>query len=242
MISQADPLTGGWHDASRRLSLPSTCEVIRTLTIASNDRSRYKAEISKACLWVLRTARQSNFWSPNSDTACLEEVEVTRNSQRIRIEYGHSTRPSAINALSLGGFGSRTEVVAATKLLLRDISANRWQSIAGGHYSEPMSWMLYDVITALVTFRKSFSSHTEALWYDRTRVVEHLRGQNFLIRIMNEHWPKLIVAIVCVTLALMLNQAGMVQGFGWAMLLFVFSTLGLNIVANFITDSIKRRL
>jgi hypothetical protein len=59
---------------------------------------------------------------------------------------------------------------------------------------------------------------------------------------MNEHWPKLIVAIVCVTLALMLNQAGMVQGFGWAMLLFVFSTLGLNIVANFITDSIKRRL
>jgi hypothetical protein len=240
MISQSDPVTGGWYDASRRLSLPSTCEVIRALSIASSDRSRFKAEISKACLWILRIARQTDFWSPTADTACLEEVEVIRNSQPTRIEYGHSTRPVAITALSLGGFASRPEVLAATKLLLSHITANRWQSIAGGHYSEPMSWMLYDVTTALVTFRKAFSSHTEALWYDNTRVVEHLMGQSFLIRTINQHGPKLIVGIACVIFAFMLNRAGMVQGFGWAMLLFILSTLTLNIVANLITESIKR--
>lgn len=241
LLSVADPGTGGWHDAERNLSIPTTCEVVRALSAAARDDAKYEAEIAKACHWILKVGRQTRLWEAGPKTACLEEVEVTVDSRLVRIEYGHSPRPVAISALSAGGFAAGPEVVGAVRALLDDIAANRWEKTAGGRTVEPTSWMLYDVTMALVKFRESFPRNTVAVWADNARVVEHRRGQGALVRAAHEHWTKIAVAGGCVLLLWMLVRAEIVPGFGIAMLLFVVATISLNMIANLGTDLLNNR-
>jgi hypothetical protein len=239
LISVADPGTGGWHDAGRKLSLPTTCEVVRALAAAAADQSRYAAEINKACDWILKTGRHNELWTVSPAMACLEEVEVTVETRLVRIEYGHSPRPLALTALSVGGFANSPEAVAAMQVLLEDISTNRWEAIAGGGSSEPTSWMLYDVSVALATFRDAFSRHTISVWGNNNRVVEHLRGDTLLTRVLKEHWPKLAVTFGCIILLWALVRSGIIVGWGWVTLSLLGGTIGLNVISNFVSDFLR---
>jgi hypothetical protein len=239
VISLADPATGAWHDASRKLSVPVSSEVIRALTTAAADHSRYAAQISKACEWILTVGRQTNLWEAGSATARLEEVDVTVGTRFVRIEYGHSPRSVAITALSCASFARTPEVVAAVNALIADLNKNRWDSIAGVSSSEPTSWMMYDATAALVTFQKAFSQHTEIVWSDNRRVVEHFRGDGILTRLGREHSPKLLITGGCVVIAWLLVKSGVIPGWGLATALFLLATIALNVISNFVSDFVR---
>jgi hypothetical protein len=241
LISVADPATGAWHDATRKLSVPVSSEVIRALTAAAAVHSRYAAQIAKACDWLLHVGRQTNWWEAGPETAPLEEVDVSVGTRFVRIVYGHSPRPVAITALSGATLARTPEVVAAMNTLLADLVKNRWDPIAGESSSELTSWMVYDATTALVTFRKAFSQLTTMVWAGNGRVVEHFRGEGLFTRLGREHYPKVIITLGCVTLSWLLVRSGMVPGWGVAMILFIVATILLNVISNFISDFLGER-
>jgi hypothetical protein len=241
LISVADPGTGAWYDASRRLSVPTTAEVVRAFSAAADDQSTYSAELTKACNWLLNIGQQTNLWIAGPGTAYLEEVEVELGTRRIRVEYGHSPRPVAITALSAAGQADTPEVVAAMRMLVGGILSNRWGEIAGGRYLEPTSWMLHDICTAIVHFRGSFSKRTVAVWADYARVVELSQGQGGLVCTVRKHWPKFGIAAGCVLVAWMLVRAGIVKASIISLVLFVVAPLVLNLISNFIFEFLNHR-
>lgn len=240
LLSEADPRTGAWHDAGRALSIPTTCEVVRALSAAASDHSKYNAEIAKACDWILQSGRQTQLWEAGPATACSEEIEVTVGTRLVRVECGHSTRPVAIGALSVGGRAHSTEVVAAVRALLDDVAANRWERTAGGRGVEPTSWMLYDAAFALDAFRNAFSRDTVAVWADKGRVVEHRRGQGWLARAVSRHKPKLLIGAACLVVVWLISSSGMVP-VGVSMVGFVISTIVLGVVSNLAFELVKKR-
>jgi hypothetical protein len=244
-MSEADPATGGWQDANRHVSVPVTAEVVRALQAAADRQILYLAEVSRACNWLLSLARSTEFWEATQATANVEEVEVVIEGQRRRIEYGHSPRPVAIQALVVANKADTPEVVAAVRALVDDLMANRWGAIAGPHHSVPTSWMLYDVVGGLVAFRSAFSRRTDALWADNIRVVEHSLDQGSVNRKIREHKTKLFVASGCLALAWALKASGIVSGVGFATLLFVLSTMVLHVSSIFVFELLmtyKRRM
>lgn len=240
LISEADRTTGGWYDASRQLSVPVTSEVIRALSAAASEHSKYTAQVEKACEWILKVGRETAFWEA-SETLCHEEVEIATQTGLVRIEYGHSSRPSVLIALSTVGRANAPEAVAAMRRLLDDLKDNKWEAVAGRRFSEPMSWMLFDIVMALVLFRNAFSQNTDVVWTNTMRVIDHHRGHGKLMRAVRQYRERLLITGGCILIAWMLVKSGLVQSVGLAMLLFILSTLTLNVVSNFASDFLKSR-
>jgi hypothetical protein len=241
LISVADPATGAWHDAARKLSVPVTSEVIRALVVTAADQSRYAAEKAKACDWILGVGRQTNLWEAGPATARLEEVDVTLPTGFVRIVYGHSPRPVAITALSFAGFARTPEVVAAVNVLLTDLIKDRWDATAGGASSELTSWMVFDATTAFVTFQIAFSQHTKMVWADNRRVVEHFRDEGLLTRLSREHYPKLLTTLACGIVIWLLVRSGAVPAGGVPTVLFILATIALSVISSFVYDLLRER-
>lgn len=232
LISESDTVSGGWQDACRVLSVPTTSEAIRALEAAATNRATYAAELSRACDWLLQIARDTRFWEVGPVTASLEEVDVVDGTRRVRIEYGHSPRPVAITALALAGTADVPEVVAAMRMLLDDCGTNRWDSTSGGKYTEPPSWMLYDVMISLLAFRNGFSRNAVGVWADNVRIVEHIRGQGPLTCKFIRHWPKLLLMSASGVLLWMLLWVGMVRDLGAAALLAILAACLLDVIST----------
>jgi hypothetical protein len=236
LISEVDGGSGAWQDASRQLSVPTTAEVIRALRSAAGSGATYTSVITKACSWLLRTARETHSWREGSLTASLEEIEVFVEGRRVRVEYGHSSRPVAIGAVAVADMQANAEVVSAVRMLLDDCAAERWDSTPGGRYTDPPSWMLYDVITSLVFFRNAFPKSVDAVWSDTVRVVQHSRGEGFFTRKIREHHPKLLLIAGLTAIAWMLVAVGVVPSFGLKAFATIAYVLMLNVAGNVIFD------
>ncbi len=241
LVSARDPGTGAWHDAVRRLSVPTTCEIVRALSAAASHDSMYDAELSRACDWLLKTGRQNECWAAGPETACMEEVEVEFRGRRIRVEYGHAPRAVAITALSEAGHSGTPEVVAGTRMLVDDVLGGKWDDTIRAGYTEPTSWMLYDVTTALTTFRKGFSGRTVSVWADNVRVVEHAQDEGLPIRIAKQYWAKLLIVGACAVIVCLLAYFELLGGSVWVTGSFIVSTIVLNYIANFMFELSRHR-
>lgn len=241
LISVADPATGAWHDSSRQLSIPTTCEVIRAITRAASDSSMYRAESTKACDWILNTARQTSHWMPGARTACNEEVEIEIGGRFSRVEYAHSPRPVVVTALCEAGLALRPEVVIAVRLLLDDVQAGNWEAIAGTRHSELKSWTLYDITIAVTSFRSALLVGTRSVWTNRYRTVEIFDGDGTFVRIARIHWRTLAIMLICGLFVWLLIYSGLAQGTFSAVFAFIVSTLSLNVLSNAISELWKER-
>jgi hypothetical protein len=230
----ADPATGGWHDSSRQLSIPTTARVIKALAAVGAHRPSYLTGLVRPGRWLLDVAQSSLLWSSGVAAAPHEEVEVRIDGSRVRVEYRHTPQAVTVQALVTAGYGRDARVCLAVRQMIRVYGSN------DGKAAPRTSWMLHDLLIALISFREVFADAQE-LWIHRTRVVAHPHRRVRLVRLVINHRAKIVALGACFALAWLLVKGGLVSGFNVVLLCSVAGSVALNVVANFIYDMLTQR-
>lgn len=227
---------GSWTDASGQASLPATAQALIALSQQPQPSIGYHHLIARAATWIL-----NQDWSPGDVPGEFEEIFVSVNGSRRKIDYSFSGRAEAVSALVVAGNLSRRTLIGIAEVL-SDASAARWSAYAGGRCRDfPQSWMLYDVSMCVCRIRDLVMANYDEVWRGFGRIVIHPFGRGAASRRWHEWGPPMALAASVVATTLLIIWAALFnKGLENPAVSWIGGTLivgiGINLVSSWLWD------
>lgn len=238
LLSVADAQTGAWRDARSNLTVPTTSQAILALVAARSTQVAYRHEVERAVAWLRSIAVESKWWLAAPYAGFNEEVEVTLGKTPIRIEYRHSPRAAAIEALCSADSGLDLVTLPMAEMV-EQASRGEWSRMSGEHLPDVTSWVVHDFASCLAAYRARIDAGTIEIWSNGRRAVQS-SGTCPVVHFAQRRWPTLAFLAGGATLAFAADTAGLVSaGKIGAAAWFVVVSLILAIAGNLLTSLFK---
>ncbi len=241
LLSVSDPATGAWSDASGRLSVAVTGQVLLALHAAENTET-YANYVQKATKWLIYVGH-SGGWTQGPYVGTHEEVEVASDDGHlVRVEYKHFSAAIALLALMRVDSALRPQVVNGVAQLLSLSRREREGAVADETLTLRLSWVLHDAMVVLAEFRSCLPPSTALVWFGASRVVVHQTDENTVFKLFKRYYPMLIIAaILAVCLFLLSRWSGITGNNGLVGLASFASAVVASLLANLLYGVLASR-